>query len=310
MNSRLLRHKLHKADLKLLVCMDALLEERQVSAAARRLGLDQPAVSAALHRLRELFGDDLFTRAGGGMTPTPLALALGPALRDLLRGAEQLVAQTAPDAAAGWEGRFNLLFGADFLLTRFGPSLAAEVQHLMPGLNLKFALPGARATLAQYASGEVDLGIGYLPSPPPALKRVRLFCEPWKVIARCGSRRAQHDIEGYASAIHVQISPAGAGSYSRIIDKATTGHGIRRRFGVETTGFEAAAAIVAGSHLLATVPMSVARNALRAHAIDVLDPPLPIPEVEIFLYWLNAADGDPLNQHMRRLIQGRVGAPV
>jgi DNA-binding transcriptional LysR family regulator len=301
MNSRILRHRLAKVDLKLLVCLDALLEVRQVSAAARRLGVDQPAVSAALKRLRDLFDDELFTRAGGAMAPTPLALALAPPLADLLHGAERLLEHAAPEAGERHEGRFNLLFGADFLETRFAPAVAAEVSHLMPGLTLRFALPGVRATLAQYASGDIDLGLGYLPNPPPTLKHARLYTEPWQVLARRGTARL--DAAAYASAIHIDISPAGAGSYTRIIDGALGRHGVRRRVGATTTGFESAAAIVAGSTLVATVPESVARRAARAHGVDALPAPLEIPPVEIYLYWLESADRDPLNRRLREALR-------
>ena len=88
---------IRKIDLNLLVVLDALLDERNVTRAAQRLGYTQPTISGMLARLRDLFGDPLFVRAQRGLIPTPRALALAGPLRELIEDSRRLVARDVFD---------------------------------------------------------------------------------------------------------------------------------------------------------------------------------------------------------------------
>ncbi|MFM8768108.1 MAG: LysR family transcriptional regulator [Rubrivivax sp.] len=304
MSAPLLRHPLHKTDLKLLTCLDALLAHRQVSRAARALDMDQPAMSSALARLRELFDDPLFTRVGQGMVPTARALALGAPVRQLLLEAQRMLALVDSTADGRIEGSFRIMVGADFVAELVLPVLAAALEHRMPALELVAVPPNPSGVLDDYANGKVDLGVGYLPKPPPALVRQLLFREPWAVISRRRHPlfREAMDAQRLAQAVHVQVSPTGSGHYGRLVDGAFTQHGLQRNFGVTLPHFEACALVVESSHLVALVPASIARSAVRARAIDLHEPPIALPPIEIAMFWHEAVRQGAVHRQVRRLL--------
>ena len=124
-------------DLNLLVSLDALLQERSVTRAARRLGLSQPTLSAALARLRRHFGDELLTRVGNSYELTPLAERLSEHTAQALDWADR-VFQTRPDFDPARAQREFTLVGTDALLATFGRTLAALVRDAAPGVRLRF----------------------------------------------------------------------------------------------------------------------------------------------------------------------------
>jgi DNA-binding transcriptional LysR family regulator len=305
MTRQLLRHPLQKVDVKLLVCLDALLAERQVSRAAATLGLDQPAMSSALARLRELFGDPLFTRVGQGMVPTPRAIALAAPVRELLRNAELLVQQADRELTGGFTGSFRLVCGADFIESLLLPRLIHELEQHMPRFQLSILPPNTKAVLNQYASGEIDLGIGYLPDVPPALHQAPLFEDEWAVVYRSDHPlfRRGVDAAGYARAVHLQVSPTGIGTYSQLIDKAVAALGLHRSIGLTIANFDAAPPIAAETHLVATLPASVAKAARRRCEIEVKPTPFAIKPLRIFVYWHETTHRSSLHKFVRTVLR-------
>jgi DNA-binding transcriptional LysR family regulator len=170
MSAPLLRHPLHKIDLKLLTCLDALLAHRQVSRAARALDMDQPAMSSALARLRELLDDPLFTRVGQGMAPTPRALSVAPAVRQILEEAGRLLAAVDSSPDGRLEGSFRLMVGADFIAELVLPVLAGALERHMPALEVVATPPNPQRILDDYANGKYRPGRG-LPAQAPARAR-------------------------------------------------------------------------------------------------------------------------------------------
>lgn len=312
MSAPLLRHPLHKIDLKLLTCLDALLAHRQVSRAARALDMDQPAMSSALARLRELLDDPLFTRVGQGMVPTPRALSMGPAVRQILEEAGRLLAAVDSSPDGRLEGSFRLMVGADFIAELVLPVLAGALERHMPALQVVATPPNPQRILDDYANGKIDLGVGYLPKPPPALVRQLLFREPWAVISRRRHPlfRDGMDAQRLAQALHVQVSPTGSGHYARLADGAFAQLGLQRRFGVTLPHFDACAPVVEASHLVALVPASVARSALRARDIDMHEPPVQITPVDVCMFWHEAARPGAVHRQVRQLLAAHFHAPV
>ncbi|MEI8267786.1 MAG: LysR family transcriptional regulator [Betaproteobacteria bacterium] len=304
MGAPLLRHPLHKTDLKLLTCLDALLVHRQVSKAARALDMDQPAMSSALARLRELFDDPLFTRVGQGMAPTPRAILLAGPVRQLLQEAERVLALVDSEPDGRVEGVFHIMVGADFVTEVVLPVLATALEHHMPSLQLVALAPSPLGILDAYVQGQIDLGIGYMPKPPPALYRQLLFREPWSVICRQGHPLFGKgmDTNRLAQVLHVHVSPTGSGHYDRLVDGAFAQHGLQRKFSMTLPHFEACAAVVEASHLVALVPQRVARSAMRSRAIEMHSPPLPVPPIEVSMFWHETARQGATHQKVRRLL--------
>jgi len=142
-------------DLNLLAALDVLLDERNVSRAAERLHLTQPAVSAALARLRDYFGDPILAPQGKRMIPTARALALRPMLKRLLTEVDTMVAQsTRFDPATS--DRCFVIGVSDYLVTVLFPSILPALQQAAPGVRLDFHPPSEETRVA-IDKGEIDL---------------------------------------------------------------------------------------------------------------------------------------------------------
>jgi DNA-binding transcriptional LysR family regulator len=123
-------------DLNLLLVFDALMSERHVTRAGQRIGLSQPAVSAALNRLRDLLSDELFVRQGGEMVPTARALALAEPLADALRRVESAFGGTRRFDPATTRRDFKIR-GVDYVGYMLIPPLLTTVTSLAPGIGIR-----------------------------------------------------------------------------------------------------------------------------------------------------------------------------
>ena len=148
--------ELLKIDLNLLVSLQVLLEERNVSRAAERLFITQPAMSKTLGRLRYMFADPLFTRSSHGMLPTPRALEIADNLDGLLQNIHQLVSGGEFDPRA-WRGELTIAL-SEYVGIWLLPALMARLQNDAPGLTLK-SITRVENQLQQLAEGGLDLVI-------------------------------------------------------------------------------------------------------------------------------------------------------
>ncbi len=148
--------KLARIDLNLLVTLQVLLEERNVTRAAERLFITQPAMSRTLSRLRDLFDDPLFTRAARGLIPTPRAEELQEHLPDLLNAVGNLVSLTEFDPAT-YEHTFRIAVVEQFGQSLFGP-LMAELQKEAPNIVVQ-AIEYTEGTEDMLAKGNIDFAI-------------------------------------------------------------------------------------------------------------------------------------------------------
>ena len=245
-------------NLNLLLAFEALLEEQNVSRAARRIGLSPPAMSNALARLREVFGDPLFQRTSRGMRATARALELaGPVQSGLsqLRGA--FVQRPGFDPAASTRSfRIAMTDYAELvLLGRLLRSVARaspSVQIVVRRVERIFAAPES-----DLRAGNFDAAVGFFPEAnalDPRIRSLDLFAEDNVCIARKGHplMRRRFTLREFASAGHV-------GVFYRddtvgLIDNILAGHGLRRRLRATTPHFLSAVSVVAASDLIAVVP--------------------------------------------------------
>lgn len=151
-----------RLDLNLLVAFDALIAEASVSRAAVRLCIGQPAMSHALARLRELFGDDILFREGAAMRPTPRALALAGPIRQVLDDVLQVARGARPFDPAEAEGRVRIALN-DPLEALLLPGLVARLRAQAPRLTLSVLPVPASRQLEQLDAGAVSLLVGHHP---------------------------------------------------------------------------------------------------------------------------------------------------
>jgi DNA-binding transcriptional LysR family regulator len=278
-------------DLNLLTSLDVLLEERNVTRAARRLGVSQPAVSHNLRRLRELLGDPLLVRTPQGMVATPRATELGPAVRAALEAAETVL-QAAPRFDPARAERSFVLAMADQASFQLLPPLVARIAAIAPGIALQLRPPPADLSAA-LAEGEAQLAIGVFGDAPAGIRTEPLWDETFACVIRRGGpgTRGPFDLSRYLARPHLLVAPRGRpGS---IVDELLARDRLQRRIAVVVPHFLVAPAIVATSDLVWTAPAGLARAFAESYSLAVRPPPLAIPSFAIAMRWHLRLDRDP-----------------
>jgi DNA-binding transcriptional LysR family regulator len=282
-------------DLNLLVAFEALMEERHVTRAAERIGLAQPSMSSALRRLRALFADELFLRAGAAMQPTEKALALAGPIGEALR---QIRGVLTPDpgfdpSTARKRITIAVTDYGDLVLV---PELTRLLRREAPGIDLAVRpLTDATTALTKLERGELDALIGgHLPDSPRCARH-RLFEERF-VCIRDASYAAGSDrlsLEDYAALPHALFSAAGGDGLPSVIDALLARHGLKRRVAVTLAHVVAVPFAVAGTDLVATMAERVARRFTDVTDVSIVAPPFDIPAFAIDLVHGRRATDDP-----------------
>jgi LysR family transcriptional regulator, nod-box dependent transcriptional activator len=291
-----------KLDLNLLVALDALLTERNVTRAGERLALSQSATSNALARLRQYFDDELLVAVRGKLEPTPRAELLHEAVRDVLLRIDTTVA-AAPEFDPRASDREFTLFVSDY-----------SMQVLMPRVLALAAQRGSRIRLRlkqqvahPYRSlerGEADLLIipGIFCSPDHPQQRLfadHFVCVVWK---HSPLAEGEMSLERYLAASHVDMQPADD-ELPVLEHWFTTAHRMRRHIAVTSHNFVAIPHMVVGSDLIGTVHSRLAQLVLPAIPVVVKPVPLPITEFEQTLQWHKYRSRDPGLIWLRGLLE-------
>jgi len=290
-------------DLNLLRVLDALLREHSTVRAGDRLGLSQPAVSAALGRLRHALDDPLFVRQGQGMVPTSFALSLETRLRATLQELEVLL--RGPDAFDPGAAQFDFrISGTDFFSTMLMPALISRIEKRAPRVRLQLVdlVPDSYVeTLDRY---EVDLGLIPLQEFPAWLDHERLFQARFVVIARTGHPRLHGVSPGdtmpldlFCALDHALCSPEG--KFQGLGDVALAGQGLSRRVAITVPVFNGVFNIVTNSDLIALVPSVLARHLQPQGGFTLYEAPIPLPSPHLCMIWHRRMTVDPSHQWMR-----------
>lgn len=283
---------LNRIDLNLLVSLDVLLSESNVTRAAQRLSLSQPALSAQLNQLRALFSDPLLLPAARGMIPTARALELQAPLRDLLGQVNALVAAHQPFDPATAKNSFRIV-ATDAIQTALCAPLAARLQRLAPQARLALLLPDRLKLAEQLATGEIDLALITPQAMPESLKARLLYRESFLCVMRRDHPAAtarRFDLDAFCALDHVLVSPSGGG-FVGAVDETLAALGRSRRVAVSVISFLMVPALVAASDLICTVP---ARLAARWDGtLAVLKPPCDVAGFEVHMGWHPRSHADP-----------------
>ena len=222
-------HSLGAIDLNLVVALHALLEERAVTGAARRVGLSQPAMSHALARLRAHFGDPLLVRDGRRMVPTPRGIALLPAVRKAVVALEGVWRVQTFDAAA-LQITFRVVTD-DAVGTLLLPRLIANLAGAAPGVELDVLPRGAPGRKALVRAGTADVALGDFSEAGMDLHRTRLYEDVWVSVVRGGHPLpVGADPATWAACNHLIVSPTGG--RRGVVDTALERQGLSRRVSV------------------------------------------------------------------------------
>ncbi len=283
-------------DLNLLVTLDVLLAEGNVTRAAQRLHLSPSAMSRALARLRETTGDPLLVRAGRGLVPTPRALQLRAQVSQLVQDS-QAVLRPAEQLDLQQLVRTFTLRVSDGFTENFGPSLIARISQEAPGVRLRF-VPKLDKDSTALRDGSVDLETGVVGDETgPEVRTRLLFRDRFVGVVRQGHALCQGEITParYAAGQHVLVSRRGLDK--GLMDEVLLALGLERVIGSFVGGFSAALAITRATDLIATVPERHTGN-LRAGMVS-FPLPVPAPEITVSMLWHPRMDGDAAHRWLR-----------
>lgn len=284
-----------------LVAFDALLAERSVTRAARRLGVTQSAMSNALRQLRLMFDDPLFLRRATGIDPTPRALAIAEPVRRGLAafGAALSPAEFDPRTA----DRTFVVAASDYVELVLLPPLLRRLSAEAPGIRLEMVPWGLHEVPPSVERGEVDLMLGYYSRVPAGHHEELLFEEEFSCLARKKhpTLSRKPTLKAWVSVPHVVVSQK-PGSKSGV-DRALAARGVSRTIGVRVSHFSIVPQVVAETDFTAALSRRIAEPAARALGLVVFEPPLALAKSHVGQVWHERLDADVGHQWLRALIR-------
>lgn len=297
-------------DLNLLRVLDALLREGSTVRAGARVGLSQPAVSAALGRLRHALGDPLFVRQGQGLEPTDYARALELPLREALEGLESLLAGPMRFDPASATETFRIS-GSDFFAEMLMPQLADLLSRQAPGMRVQLLdlVPDSYVdTLQRY---EVDIALIPATELPDWIEQREVFLSGFSVIAARGHPRLERaglapgaviPIDLFCDLGHVLFSPEGR--VAAMGDAALARVGRQRRVVMTLPVFSGVCRAVQESDRVALIPSQLAHHLAPRLGLAVYRPPMPIAPARICMVWHRRSTGNPAHRWLRDTVAG------
>lgn len=290
---------LRKLDLNLLLTLDVLLTEHNVTRAAERLNLSQPAVSVQLSKLRETFNDPLLLPGPRGMRPTQRAEELRAPLRQALESLEQALTPAAPFDPAQAKQTWRIA-ASDYSASTTLLPLLPDLRSAAPYTRLAILEMNPARIARQAERGEIDLAF-HLANAAPADMRCRiLYREHYTLAGRVGhpQLKPQLTLKQYCRLEHVIVSPDGGG-FRGDTDRLLTERGLTRRVALSVPHFLFMKSVLTSTDLVAMLPSRLVRD---DPALQTVKPPLNLPEWELAMLWHERSHRDPAHRWLREQI--------
>lgn len=293
---------LRKSDLHLLMCFDALAATHSVSRAAQRMGITQPAMSNVLARLRKTYSDPLFVKSRGGVSPTPKALELVEPTRRALDQVARVLAPAGPFDPRTARARLTAT-ATDYIAFVLMPRLVQRLERLAPGIELEIRVSNREMASQWLERGEIDFRIGWVRRPPGDLRFKKLYTDRFVCLVRAGHPAVKQvlSVDDYCNLRHVRTVVHNLPETGPVIDDALAAIGRRARISVISQDFLTLPFLVASSDLIATVPERLAQPFLRMLSLQILPPPVKLPDLAITLFWHERSQRSPLHRWFREL---------
>lgn len=290
-------------DLNLLLVLDTLIEEGNLTRTAQRLRVSQPTISVGLAKLRAALGDELFIRASGNlMRPTARALALQPIVANIIRSIRLDVLSLAAFDPVVETGVFTLSL-TDIGELEFLPRLIERLAREAPQASLRAVVRRPVELALAMDLGEIDLAIGYFPDVvSTAFKQQTLFHHRCACLVRRGHPTIGQEmtLQDYLAARHIAIAPEGR--TQEVVDIGLAAQGLKRRIALQTGHFLSVPFLLEQSDLVATLPRPLAIQFARICDLLVVEPPFATPLIEVKQLWHKRFDGHPRLRWLRRLV--------
>ncbi|MCA9532579.1 MAG: LysR family transcriptional regulator [Myxococcales bacterium] len=299
---------LHALNLNSLVALDALLAECNVTRAARRVGITQPAMSQTLARLRELFDDPILVRSGRGMKRSPRADAMLAPLAEALQAVEhavQLGMRFDPQSSS----RVFRVAMTDLHLALTLPEVLRTIAKVAPGVRVEAQAITMRGLSERIAAGVIDLALGFLLSVGEKLHSEELMAETYICLVRKGhplAKKKRVGLADYAKHHHiantpVEFVPVGMSGISPRL-------GARGGIRAALPSLLAVPSVVRHTDLVATVPRSTLAAPVDFTNVVAVDAPKELPDAVHSIWWHDRFDRDPAHEWLRGVV--RQAAPV
>ena len=301
---------IRNVDLNLLVYLNVLIDEQNVSKAANKLALTQPAMSNALKRLRDLFDDPLLVRAAGSMTPTAKALSLKPEIEALLKMAEAITQPSDIFDPSTAQMTFRIMANDYLESTLVAPFITAQLnQH--PGLNFDVLSP-SDVNLQDMEKGTIDLAINRFNGLPRSFHQASVWRDNYCCLMHPANPYLKKpDLEQYLASEHIWVNRAGWGAEAAVtnksgsqklgwVDEALWQLEQTRHIRVFTRHYMVASLLCQSPQLIATLPRRQAKL-LTEHTELVISPvPFQIVPIEVKMLWSPLLHHASPHQWLRR----------
>lgn len=297
---------LRKIDLQLLEHLEALISERHVTRAGERMGLGQPAMSSILAKLREILGDPILVRTAQGMVPTQRALEIASQIGEGLHLIRSALAEPVEFEPALSLKKFRIV-APDSLAFILLPRLLAYCEQHAPGMSVIFSPADVLLARELLEADQCDLVISYLPTPPEGLHASVVLRQQLCCIAQVG----HPDIDGSLSIEQFLAWPhlvfgAGPMPFSTIenaVDRAMRAQKLTRIVGARVSNILLMPTVIASTRMIATVSVRTALAFAPIAKVQMLTPPLDLPDPDISMLWHGRTHTDAAHQWLRKAIR-------
>ena len=288
---------MESTDLGLLVSLDALLQEGSVTGAARRLGLSTPAMSHALARIRERFGDPMLVRSGRGMLLTPRALALKPHVHQVVTDARRTFEPERAFVASDLQRTF-VVHASDYVLTIIGAAVDRILRDEAPKVCLRF-VPNTPDDAALLRDGGADLAVGIYGDLPQEMRNRQLLTDRFVCVVRQSHPvvRQRFTLEQFVALPHIQVAPRGKpGGY---LDDVLRARGFTRTVARAVPYFVTALQLASETDYVLTISERIAKRFAKPLSLTVLEVPVKLRPYALSLVWHPRMDGDAGHRFVR-----------
>lgn len=292
---------LRAVDLNLLKAFDAILTEGAVTRAGARIGLSQPAMSAALVRLRDLFDDRLFVRTPGGMEPTARARELAGPIQRALREIEATL-RNSPEFDPARARRTFFVGMTEYAEIALIERLTELLRQQSDAIDLRLRSIAKIEYLELLDEGSIDAFVGHADEIPPRLMSASLLQDPLVLLARKGHPifKTRIGMEDLVKWPQVLVSPTGEARGA--VDPILKQKGVERRIAMTVGSYLGVPLALQSSDLTSNVPQQIA--ARLSKVLPLRSAPLPFRHiVASALVWHSRNEADRAQAWLRRLIR-------
>lgn len=300
-----------KIDLNLLIYLDVLLREKNVTRAANQLNITQPAMSNGLKRLRNLFNDPILVRTSDGMVPTERARTLAPTIRKILLELEEAL-QGEEEFNEKSSSRVFRIMASDYAASTLLPELLKLLNKNAPNVTIDIMTP-SDVTFHDVEAGKIDMAINRFDELPQSFHQKSIWIDSFSCLLSASNPVVeQFNLSAYLAAKHVWVSKTGFGvgvgmnpdDVQKLgwVDESLAKIGKQRDIKVFTRNYHVSMQLAHEDNLIATLPTKAAMLHKNDNSYIILEPPFEIPEMELKMIWSPLLHHDASHIWFRQLV--------